>query len=129
MELLDQQLLGEGGEGAEVTSRGDATINGGLGGEGGHTGDTSADKGASAFLSGNEHEDPSTNAGGAGGNNGAAIRKVSGINFNLIGSPSITGSICHWCKLIIFFSLQLIKEVIAVSTPTIIVIRVFNTNF
>ena len=82
---------GEGGEGAEVTSRGEATINGGTGGEGGHTGDTSADKGESAFLSGAEHEDASTNGGGLGGSNGAAIRKVSGINFNLIGSPSITG--------------------------------------
>ena len=82
---------GEGGEGAEVTSRGEATINGGTGGEGGHTGDTSADSGNSAFLTGGEHEDASTNGGGSGGANGAAIRKVSGINFNLVGSPSITG--------------------------------------
>ena len=85
---------GDGGEGAEVSSRGDATINGGLGGEGGHTGDTSADAGASAFLSGGRHENAYTTGGGAGGNNGAAIRKASsGINFNLIGSPSTTGSI------------------------------------
>lgn len=82
---------GEGGEGAEVTSRGAATINGGTGGEGGHTGDTSADTGDSAFLSGSQHEDPYTTGGGSGGANGAAIRKVSGINFTLIGSPSITG--------------------------------------
>ena len=85
---------GDGGDGAEVTSRGEATINGGTGGEGGHTGDTSADDGSSAFLSGGEHENASTSGGGAGGNNGAAIRKASsGINFNLIGSPSTTGSI------------------------------------
>ena len=83
---------GEGGEGAEVTSRGAATINGGTGGEGGHTGDTSADTGDNAFLSGSEHEDPNTTSGGSGGPNGAAIRKVSGINFTLIGSPSITGA-------------------------------------
>jgi len=82
---------GDGGEGAEVTSRGAATINGGTGGEGGHTGDTSADTGDSAFLSGGQHEDPNTTSGGGGGSNGAAIRKVSGINFTLIGSPSITG--------------------------------------
>ena len=82
---------GDGGEGAEVTSRGAATINGGTGGEGGHTGDTSADTGNSAFLSGGQHEDPNTTSGGGGGSNGAAIRKVSGINFTLIGSPSITG--------------------------------------
>jgi len=82
---------GDGGEGAEVTSRGAATINGGTGGEGGHTGDTSADTGDSAFLSGGQHEDPNTTGGGGGGSNGAAIRKVSGINFTLIGSPSITG--------------------------------------
>ena len=85
---------GDGGEGAEVASRGDATINGGLGGEGGHTGDTSADAGANAFLSGGRHENAYTTGGGAGGNNGAAIRKASsGINFNLIGSPTTTGSI------------------------------------
>ena len=85
---------GDGGEGAEVSSRGDATINGGLGGEGGHTGDTSADAGANAFLSGGRHENAYTTGGGAGGNNGAAIRKASsGINFNLIGSPNTTGSI------------------------------------
>lgn len=83
---------GDGGEGAEVTSRGAATINGGTGGEGGHTGDTSADTGDSAFLSGSQHEDPNTTSGGSGGSNGAAIRKVSGINFTLIGSPSITGA-------------------------------------
>ena len=82
---------GDGGDGAEVTSRGEATINGGTGGEGGHTGDTSADTGESAFLTGGEHEDASTNGGGSGGPNGAAIRRVSGINFTLIGSPSITG--------------------------------------
>ena len=82
---------GEGGEGAEVTSRGAATINGGTGGEGGHTGDTSADTGNSAFLSGSQHEDPYTTGGASGGANGAAIRKVSGINFTLIGSPSIIG--------------------------------------
>ncbi len=87
-----QGIPGEGGEGAEVTSRGEATINGGTGGEGGHTGDTSADTGESAFLTGGEHEDASTNGGGSGGSNGAAIRKVSGINFTLIGSPSITGN-------------------------------------
>ena len=83
---------GEGGEGAEVTSRGEATINGGTGGEGGHTGDTTADTGDGAFLSGNEHEDANTTSGGIGGANGAAIRKVSGINFTLVGSPSITGA-------------------------------------
>ena len=82
---------GDGGEGAEVTSRGAATINGGLGGEGGHTGDTTADEGNGAFLSGSGHEDANTTGGGGGGGNGAAIRKVSGINFTLIGSPSITG--------------------------------------
>ncbi len=85
---------GDGGEGGKRTSRGEAAINGGDGGEGGHTGDTSADDGASAFLSGGEHENPSTNGGGGGGSNGAAIRKASGgINFNLIGSPTTTGSI------------------------------------
>ena len=57
-------------------------------------GDTSADAGASAFLSGGRHENAYTTGGGAGGNNGAAIRKASsGINFNLIGSPTTTGSI------------------------------------
>ncbi len=60
-------------------------------GEGGHTGDTSADTGNSAFLSGSQHEDPYTTGGASGGANGAAIRKVSGINFTLIGSPSIIG--------------------------------------
>ncbi len=83
---------GEGGEGAEVTSRGEATINGGTGGEGGHTGDTTADEGNGAFLSGGEHEDAYTTGGGNGGANGAAIRKVSGINFTLVGSPNITGA-------------------------------------
>ena len=88
----DHEQAGEGGEGAEVASRGDATINGGTGGEGGHTGDTSADSGNSAFLSGGSHEDPYTAGGGGGGSNGAAIRKVSGINFTLIGSPNISGA-------------------------------------
>ena len=87
----DHEQPGEGGEGAEVTSRGAATINGGTGGEGGHTGDTSADTGQNGFLSGSSHEDPSTSGGGGGGANGAAIRKGSGISFNLIGSPNITG--------------------------------------
>lgn len=85
---------GDGGQGGSATSRGEATVNGGAGGEGGHTGDTSADAGSSAFLSGGEHENAGTSGGGAGGNNGAAIRKASGgINFNLIGSPNTTGSI------------------------------------
>ena len=87
----DHEQPGVGGEGAEVTSRGDATINGGTGGEGGHTGDTSADTGQNAFLTGGSHEDPGTSGGGGGGANGAAIRKGSGISFNLIGSPNITG--------------------------------------
>lgn len=88
----DHEEAGNGGEGAEVTSRGEATINGGTGGEGGHVGDTSADTGNDANLSGNEHEDASTSRGGGGGANGSAIRKRSGISFNLIGSPNITGS-------------------------------------
>ena len=46
----------------------------------------------SAFLSGGEHENAYTTGGGSGGANGAAIRKVSGINFTLVGSPTITGA-------------------------------------
>ena len=61
---------GDGGGGGSRTSRGEATINGGDGGEGGHTGDTSADDGESASLSGGEHENPSTNGGGSGGGGG-----------------------------------------------------------
>ena len=83
---------GDGGEGASRTSRGEATINAGDGGEGGHTGDTTADTGDSAFPTGGEHENLHVTGGGAGGGNGAAIRKVSGINFTLVGSPTITGA-------------------------------------
>tara|TARA_R100000234_G_C4999387_1_gene179563 strand:+ start:47 stop:1138 length:1092 start_codon:yes stop_codon:yes gene_type:complete len=87
----DHEEAGNGGEGAEVASRGDATINGGQGGQGGWIGDFTADTGANAFLSGNRHENPSTTAGGIGGSNGAAIRTGSGINFTLIGTPTING--------------------------------------
>ena len=83
---------GDGGEGASRTSRGEATINAGDGGEGGHTGDTTADTGDPAFPTGGEHENLHVTGGGAGGGNGAAIRKVSGINFTLVGSPTITGA-------------------------------------
>ena len=87
---------GDGGEGAEVTSRGEATINGGKGGEGGFQGNTEdgiPDAGQSGFLSGGEHEDAETYSGGAGGANGGAIRKASGsISFTLVGSPTIIGT-------------------------------------
>ena len=51
-----------------------------------------ADDGTPSFLSGGEHENPHTTGGGGGGGNGAAIRKVSGINFTLIGSPNTFGA-------------------------------------
>ena len=88
----DHEAAGNGAEGAEVSSRGDATINGGDGGEGGHENDFSADGGETASLSGGRHEDPYRAGGGSGGGNGAAIRKSSGsISFTLVGSPNIIG--------------------------------------
>ena len=86
---------GDGGEGISRTSRGEATINAGDGGEGGGVVNgavENADAGTSSFLSGGEHENPHTTGGGGGGGNGAAIRKVSGINFTLIGSPTTFGA-------------------------------------
>ena len=87
---------GDGGEGAEVTSRGEATINGGKGGEGGFQGnveDGIPDAGASGSLSGGEHEDAETYAGGLGGANGGAVRTASSsISFTLVGSPQIIGT-------------------------------------
>jgi len=87
---------GDGGEGAEVTSRGEATINGGKGGEGGFQGNTEdgiPDAGASGFLSGGEHEDAETYGGGAGGANGGAVRTASSsISFTLVGTPTIIGT-------------------------------------
>lgn len=86
---------GDGGEGISRTSRGEATINAGDGGEGGGVVNgavENADAGTSSFLSGGEHENPHTTGGGGGGGNGAAIRKVSGINFTLIGSPNTFGA-------------------------------------
>ena len=87
---------GDGGEGAEVTSRGEATINGGTGGEGGSLVSGSvenANGGTNAFLTGAEHEDASTSSGGGGGANGSAIRKGSGISFNLIGTVNRVGDV------------------------------------
>ena len=47
-----------------------------------------------AFLSGNgPHEDAGTSEGGNGGANGSAIRKGSGISFNLIGSVNRVGDV------------------------------------
>ena len=87
---------GDGGEGAEVTSRGEATINGGKGGEGGFQGnveDGIPDAGASGFLSGGEHEDAETYVGGLGGANGGAVRTASSsISFTLVGTPTIIGT-------------------------------------
>ena len=87
----DHEAAGNGAEGFEGVSRGDATINAGDGGEGGHVNDTSADGGENSGLSGNRHENPNTTSGGSGGGNGAAIRRSSGVNFTLVGSPNITG--------------------------------------
>ena len=91
---------GNGGEGAEEISSGggeQAIINGGTGGEGGSLVSGSAenaDAGSSAFLSGNgPHEDAGTSGGGNGGANGSAIRKGSGISFNLIGSVNRVGDV------------------------------------
>ena len=90
----DHEAAGNGGNPGSICSSGVACINGGTGGEGGHLGDNSADKGQKGFLSGSKHEDPSTNDGGNGGTNGAAIRKANNnINFILVGgSINSTGA-------------------------------------
>jgi len=92
----DHEQAGEGGVGISTQScgsKGCAVIIGGAGGEGGHVGDTSADKGGNGQQGPGPHEDPNTANGAVGGSNGSAIRKGGpSINFTLIGSPNIVGS-------------------------------------
>ena len=86
---------GEGRQGANPVSRGDAGIRGGKGGDGGWISGAGQVglAGAAAALTGRRHEDPYTTGGGGGGSNGAGIRKTNNsISFTLIGSPTIFGS-------------------------------------
>ena len=84
---------GEGREGRQLRSRGDAGIVGGKGGNGAQFNATKGGDGEKAELIGGRHEDPFTANGANGAGNGAAIRKSSGVSFTLVGGSNTFGSV------------------------------------